>query len=70
MPRAGERLTERELECVQLIAQGGSDASVARDLGIEPGTARFHIVNARTKLKAKTRAHLVKLAIAAGVLAP
>ena len=36
-------LTKRQLEVVRLVAQGHSDKSVARELGIAPKTVQAHL---------------------------
>ncbi|OYX09228.1 MAG: hypothetical protein B7Z08_06170, partial [Sphingomonadales bacterium 32-68-7] len=47
-------LTRRELEVLQLAAQGLSDRQVAAALVISEPTAKFHLAGARRKLNAKT----------------
>jgi DNA-binding CsgD family transcriptional regulator len=57
-------LTLRERECTSLLVQGLADAQIGTALGISTETVRFHLDNARKKLKARSRAQLA--AIAAG----
>jgi DNA-binding CsgD family transcriptional regulator len=57
------RLSPRESECVRLLAKGLSDRAVSRKLGISHRTVRFHIDNAKEKLEASNRCHLVAVAI-------
>ena len=55
-------LTERERACVALLVHGLSERAIAANLGISPVTARFHLDNARLKMRASSRAHLAILA--------
>ena len=48
-------LTTREREIVELVAQGLTNAQVARMLWISPGTVRKHLENAYEKLDVHTR---------------
>ncbi len=48
-------LTEREGECLQLVAQGKTDSEIGTILKISPRTVRFHVGNAKTKLGVTTR---------------
>lgn len=48
-------LTEREAECLQLVAQGKTDSEIGDILRISPRTVRFHVGNAKTKLGVATR---------------
>ena len=50
-----ERLTPREREVVELVAEGKTNADVARLLWISPGTVRKHLENAFDKLGVHTR---------------
>jgi PAS domain S-box-containing protein len=65
-----EALTPREREVVTLIALGEDSAGVAAKLTISPETARTHVRNAMRKLGVRTRAQLVAVTLAAGVIAP
>ena len=55
MPGAMERLTRREHEVVELVAEGRSNAEVARQLWISPLTVRKHLENAYAKLGVHSR---------------
>lgn len=59
-------LTTRELECVRGIADGGSQKSVARDLGISPHVVGSYLEKARFRTQIGTTAGLVALAIRKG----
>ena len=61
-------LTPRELEILELVANGFSAKEVANTLGIAPRTVERHTENARTKMRARNRPHMVTLAISAGIL--
>lgn len=50
-----ERLTERERECLRLVATGRSSKKIGRVLGISPASVDTHIVRARTKLGVRDR---------------
>jgi DNA-binding CsgD family transcriptional regulator len=52
-------LTPREREIVGLVAEGMTNAEVARILWISPGTVRKHLENAYDKLGVRTRAGAV-----------
>jgi DNA-binding CsgD family transcriptional regulator len=49
------RLTGREREVLELVAEGRTNAQVARALCISPGTVRKHLENAFDKLDVNTR---------------
>jgi DNA-binding NarL/FixJ family response regulator len=50
-----EPLTPRELEVLQLLAQGLSNRRIAESLGISEHTAKFHVNSIVGKLGAQTR---------------
>jgi DNA-binding NarL/FixJ family response regulator len=52
-------ITERERQVLALVAEGLSNAEIAKRLHIAPGTAKTHVGNLLTKLKARDRVHLV-----------
>ena len=55
-PMAGSPLTPREVEVMELVAEGLSNKLIAARLGIHDQTAKFHVANALVKLGASTRA--------------
>ena len=63
-------LTPRQREIVVLLTGGMTGEEIARRLFLSPETVRTHIRNAMTSLAAKTRAHLVGLAIERNEIAP
>jgi DNA-binding CsgD family transcriptional regulator len=56
------RLTSRELDVLELVAEGYSTAEIARALWITEDTVRTHIKRALARLEARTRAHAVAIA--------
>jgi DNA-binding CsgD family transcriptional regulator len=60
-----EALTDRQLEILSLVAQGHSNADVARALHLSPHTVRTHLENAFARLGVTTRAAAVARAFAA-----
>ncbi len=57
-----EKLTEREREVLQLLAQGYSTDQIAQALSISKATTRNHIQNIYQKLQVHTRAQAVAYA--------
>lgn len=49
-------LTRRELEVLQLMVRGETNAGIARDLVLSEGTVKFHVKNILRKLHASNRA--------------
>ncbi|MEM9500800.1 MAG: helix-turn-helix transcriptional regulator [Pseudomonadota bacterium] len=64
----GPQLTTREREILVLVARGLSTKEVAQQVEIAPRTVDRHIENARLKLGAKNRTHMVARAIIEGLL--
>lgn len=62
-------VSARELTLLHEVAQGKTNAEIARDLGLSLGTVRNYISTAMVKLGADNRAQLVVLAIRQGILA-
>jgi DNA-binding NarL/FixJ family response regulator len=60
-------LTDREREVVTLVADGMSNAEIARQLTISPLTVKAHVNHAMTKLGARDRAQLVVFAYQTGL---
>jgi DNA-binding NarL/FixJ family response regulator len=61
-------LTERQLEVLQLLAEGRSMKEVATMLDVTPRTVAFHKYKMMGQLQVKTTAELVQFAIRHGVL--
>lgn len=65
-----DALTGRELEVLELVAAGLSNAEIAAALFISVATARTHVGRVLTKLGARDRAQLVVIAFRTGLVAP
>lgn len=61
-------LTKRELECVDLLANGLLNKQIGHKLGISPKTVERHISSAKQKLNAKSAANLAALAVSYGIV--
>lgn len=59
-------LSAREVEVLELIVQGYSAKQTADKLSLSHRTVERHMDNARSKLGARNRPHLVRKAIASG----
>jgi DNA-binding NarL/FixJ family response regulator len=57
------RLTRREIEVLQLLADGSSNETIASALHIAPDTVRTHLRKAMTKLRCTTRTQAVATAM-------
>lgn len=68
LTRGASPLTEREVEVLRAVAEGGTIADIAAEVGLTQGTVRNHISAAMTKTQARTRAEAVRLATEAGWL--
>ena len=54
----GPRLTDRELEVAELVAEGLTNTAIARRLSVAPRTAEAHVENIRRKLQVRSRAQI------------
>jgi len=61
--RSEKRLTRRQSEILQLLAEGMSMKEVANVLNVKPGTVAFHKYNLMQALGVKTNAGLLQYAI-------
>ena len=66
-PHALPELTEREREILNLIAQGQSNASIARELMLSPKTVSNYVSNIFSKLQVADRAQAMLRAREAGL---
>jgi DNA-binding NarL/FixJ family response regulator len=66
---AGEDLTPRERQVLELIALGLPNKTIARRLGISEHTAKFHVAAVMAKLGAASRTEAVRLAARRGLVA-
>jgi DNA-binding NarL/FixJ family response regulator len=65
---ASEALTPRELQVLQLVAQGLPNKGIARRLGISENTAKFHVSSVCGKLGASSRTEAVTIAARRGLI--
>ncbi|RXT38103.1 response regulator transcription factor [Bradyrhizobium betae] len=61
-------LTQRELDVLALMAEGGSNKMIARQLGISVHTVKFHVGSLLDKLDATGRTDAVAHAARRGVI--
>ncbi len=61
-------LTAREIEVLQLLAEGVGNKTIARDLGISDHTVKFHVASIMTKLNAASRTEAVTLGARLGLI--
>jgi len=61
-------LSKREIEILNLVKLGLTNAEIGQKLYIDRFTARNHMTNILRKLKARSRAHAVYLALKIGVI--
>ena len=70
MPRGeakvSSKLSEREQEVIELLAQGCRDREVAERLYISERTVKFHVKNILAKLQVRTRVQAVYFATKQG----
>jgi PAS domain S-box-containing protein len=65
---ASSKLTDREREVVRFVALGATTRQIAADLHLSPDTIRSHVRNSMAKIGAHTRAQLVALVLADGLI--
>ena len=65
--RDPDALTPRELEVLELLADGRTDAEIGDALFISPKTASVHVSSIKAKLGARSRAEIVAIAIRGGL---
>ena len=63
-----ETLTARELEVLEMLAEGLSNKQIAAGLGVSDHTAKFHVTSIMGKLHAGTRTEAVMRAIRSGLI--
>jgi LuxR family quorum-sensing system transcriptional regulator CciR len=62
-------LSERQRDCVLLVARGNSDGAIARRLGLKPRTINEHVEAAKRRYGVATRSQLVVQALLRGEIA-
>lgn len=65
-----DRLTARETEVLELIAEGLSNSEIAKKLHVSTATIKTHVNNIFTKARIKDRAQAVRYAFAKGLARP
>ena len=65
----GEPLTAREVEVLELLAEGLPNKAIAARLGISDQTVKFHVAAISGKLGAANRTDAVRLAVRRGLIA-
>jgi len=65
-----KNLTEREIELLQLVANGLSNKAVAQKMSISENTVKYHLKNILQKLNVQNRTEAVTYAIRTGLLNP
>ena len=68
-PTAADELTRREIEILRFVAEGRSNADVARALWITEQTVKFHLTNIYRKLRLSNRTEAGRWAQVNGLLA-
>ena len=61
-------LTNREMQVLQILANGGRNKDIAAEMFVSLRTVKFHIENLHKKLDARTRAQLIRVATQRGLL--
>ena len=65
---ADEKLTEREIEVLQLVAEGSSNSEIAKRLHISQATVKSHLIHIFGKLGVSDRTAAVTTALQRGIL--
>ena len=63
-----EPLTAREIDVLELVAEGCSNKGIAERLGISDQTVKFHLASITGKLGASNRTDAVRRAVHAGLI--
>jgi DNA-binding NarL/FixJ family response regulator len=68
-PTIDEPLTAREVQVLELLAEGLPNKAIAARLGISDQTVKFHVAAIAGKLGAANRTDAVRLAVRRGLIA-
>lgn len=63
-----EELTEREMEVLDLLAEGLANKQIALELSISEHTVKFHVSSIYTKLGATNRTEAVRIGVRLGLI--
>jgi DNA-binding NarL/FixJ family response regulator len=63
-----DRLSEREVALLRLVAEGHSNKQIARDLSISEDTVKAHLKSIFSKLDVADRTHAVTVAVRRGII--
>jgi DNA-binding NarL/FixJ family response regulator len=63
-----EALTPREIQVLELLAEGLTNKSIADRLGISDQTVKFHVASIAGKLGAANRTDIVRRAVRRGLI--
>ncbi len=69
-PDGRDELSPRELEVLELVAQGSNNREIAEALYLSPLTVKTHVSRILMKLRARDRVQLVVIAYQAGLVSP
>lgn len=67
-PVQTESLTSREIQVLELLAEGLANKAIADRLGISDQTVKFHVAAISGKLGAANRTDAVRLAVRRGLI--
>jgi DNA-binding NarL/FixJ family response regulator len=65
-----EQLTTREVEVLQLLAEGASSGGIADQLRVSPNTVRTHVQGILSKLQLHSRLEAAAFAVRCGLVKP
>ncbi|NLF00644.1 MAG: hypothetical protein GX601_06660 [Anaerolineales bacterium] len=68
MPELGDRLSEREIELLELVATGVTNREIAYRLHISVNTVKVHVRNIFTKIGAESRTEATMIAVREGLI--
>ena len=66
--KENSKLTERQLEVLELVANGHSNKAICNELFLSEATVKAHMSAIRERLQANNRAHAVAIAVSLGLV--